>query len=372
MIPVNKPSIYPEMYNLTKEALDSGWLSGEGPMVRTFEIEFSRYIKTRYGSATNSGTAALHLAVVALGIGKGDEVLIPALTIASCYFAVWYAGATVIPVDIDPETYTINPVLIEKSITKKTRAVMPVHLYGHPCDMDPIMQIAKKHNLYVIEDAAEAHGAEYKGRKVGAFGDISIFSFYANKIVTCGEGGMLLTNNKSIYERAVRLKSLSHSKKRRFVHDAIGYNYQMTNVQAAIGLASFSHINESIQKKRMMAQFYTDRLKRVPGLILPTEKPWAKNVYWMYAARIKQKTFGMNRDALIDKLLINNIQTRTFFFSPRTAFKKFRVFQNRHYPVAEMVEKEGLYLPSGLGNTKSEMLTVVSVIKQLATFTYET
>ncbi len=335
MIPVNKPSIYPEMYTLTKRSLDEGWLSAEGPMVKKFENKFSQYITTQFGAATNSGTSALHLALAALGIKKGDEVIVPALTIASCYFAVWYTGATVVPIDVTPDTYTIDPSLLEKTITKKTKAIMPVHLYGHPCDMDPIMHVAKKYHLFVIEDAAEAHGAEYKGKKVGSFGDVSIFSFYANKIVTCGEGGMVLTNNKALYERVVRLKSLYHSKKTRFVHDAIGYNYQMSNLQAAVGLASLSHIQESIKQKQAMAKIYNTSLERIPGILVPIEKQWAKNVYWMYAVRIDAKKFGMSRDAVAQKLQEHDIQTRTFFFSPRTAFKKLGVFQTLRHPVAE-------------------------------------
>ncbi|MFZ2025570.1 MAG: DegT/DnrJ/EryC1/StrS family aminotransferase [Microgenomates group bacterium] len=365
MIPVNKPRMYPEMYTLTKRALDSGWLSAEGPMVKTFEKKFSQYITTQFGAATNSGTSALHLALAALGIGKGDEVIVPTLTIASCYFAVWYLGATVVPVDVTLDTYTIDPSLLEKAITKKTKAIMPVHLYGHPCDMDPIMHIAKKHHLFVIEDAAEAHGAEYKGKKVGSFGDMSIFSFYANKIVTCGEGGMVLTNNKILYDRVVRLKSLFHSKKTRFVHDGIGYNYQMSNLQAAVGLASLYHIKESIQKKRIMAKIYTDGLKNIPGIITPKEFPWAQSVYWMYAIRINKKGFGISRDTVMKKLASCDIQTRTFFFSPKTAYKKLHLFQNKSYPIAEASEKEGLYIPSGVGTTIKEMNSVIKALRSI-------
>lgn len=366
MIPVNTPRIYPEMYKLTKQALHSGWLSGEGPMVRKFEKEFSHYVGMPYGAATNSGTAALHLAISALGITKGDEVVVPALTIASCYFAVLYTGATVVPVDIDERTYAIDPKLIEQAITKHSKAIMPVHLYGHPCDMDMVMHIAKKHRLFVIEDAAEAHGATYKGKRVGSFGDISIFSFYANKIITCGEGGMILTKKKSLHNKIMQLKSLSHSKNRRFIHDAIGYNYQMTNLQAAIGLASLSHIEESLRKKQMIAKVYERGLQKIPGIILPQTQPWATNVHWMYAIRIDRKKFGLSRDAVMKKLAAQNIQTRTFFFSPKTAFKKLGLFQRKPFPVAEMAEREGLYLPSGLGTTNSNMHTVIKMMSVIA------
>lgn len=372
MIPVNTPLIYPEMYTLTKRALDSGWISAEGPMVKRFEERFTNYIGMQFGATTNSGTSALHLSLLALNIGRGDEVIIPSSTIASCYFAVWYTGATVVPVDVTLDTYTLDPTRIEKAITKKTKAIMPVHLYGHPCDMDPIIRLAKKYHLFVIEDAAEAHGAEYKGKKVGSFGDISIFSFYANKIVTCGEGGMVLTNNKTLYERVIRLKSLNHSKKQRFIHDGIGHNYQMSNLQAAIGLASLSHIHESIRQKQRMATVYNKALKNIPGIILPIEKPDAKNVYWMYAIRINKNVFGLSRNEFADALQKRGIQTRTFFFSPRSAYKHLGIFQSKHFPIAEQIEKEGVYLPSGLGNSTHDLLNTVKAIHHIYSVTHET
>lgn len=362
-IPVNRPIIYPETYKVIRKVIASGWLSGEGPQVERFESAFSSYIGMRFGAATNSGTTALHLALLTLGIGPGDEVILPAMTIASCYFAIWYVGAKAIPVDIDEETYTINPSLIEKVITKKTKVIMPVHLYGHPCDMDPIMAVARKHHLYVVEDAAEAHGAEYKGKKVGSFGDISIFSFYANKIVSCGEGGMMLTNNKRWRERAVKLKSLAHVKNKRFTHDALGYRYQMTNIQAALGLISLSHIQESIKQKRNMAAYYFKRLHAIPGIVTPVEKPWAKSVYWMYAVRIIKKKYGISRDALMKKMSEQGIQTRSFFYSPKTAFKKIGVYKHFDAPIAQRFEKEGIYLPSGLSVTNRELSYVVGAIK---------
>ncbi|KKR03181.1 MAG: DegT/DnrJ/EryC1/StrS aminotransferase [Microgenomates group bacterium GW2011_GWB1_40_9] len=362
-IPVNRPLIYPETYKKIRNIISSGWLSAEGPQVKLFEKAFSSYVGMRYGATTNSGTTALHLALLTLGIGPGDEVILPAMTIASCYFAIWYVGAKAIPVDIDKDTYTINPSLIEKYITKKTKVIMPVHLYGHPCDMDPIMALAKKYHLYILEDAAEAHGAEYKGKKVGSFGDISIFSFYANKIVSCGEGGMMLTNNKQWYEQALKLKNLSHVKNKRFTHDAIGYRYQMTNIQAALGLISLSHIRESIMLKRKMAAYYYKHLHTIPSIITPIEKPWAKSVYWMYAIRIKKNTYGVSKDLLMKNLSKHGIQTRPFFYAPDSMFRKLGLYQRIDTPIAKIVEKEGLYIPSGLGNTKNEF---TSVIKKLS------
>lgn len=363
-IPVNRPVIYPETYSVIRKVIASGWLSGEGPQVERFENAFSSYTGMRFGAATNSGTTALHLALLTLGVGPGDEVILPAMTIASCYFAVWYVGAKTIPVDVDKDTYTIHPSLIEGCITKKTKVIMPVHLYGHPCDMDPIMALAKKYHLYVVEDAAEAHGAEYKNKKVGSFGDISIFSFYANKIVSCGEGGMILTNNRSFYEKAKQLKNLSHNKTKRFTHDSIGYRYQMTNMQAALGLISLSHIQESIATKQRMAEYYNKHLRAIPGIVTPVEKPWAKSVYWMYAIRVITHMYGMSKNTLMDQLNACGIQTRSFFYSPKTAFKKLGRLKQNNAPVAERVEKEGIYLPSGLGITKQELLYVVGGIKK--------
>jgi perosamine synthetase len=359
IIPVNRPIIYPETYRLVRKVIASGWLSGEGPQVEQFETAFSSYIGMRFGATTNSGTTALHLALLTLGIGPGDEVILPAMTIASCYFAIWYVGAKAIPVDIDKDTYTIDPTCIEKRITKKTKMIMPVHLYGHPCDMDPIMALAKKYHLYVVEDAAEAHGAEYKGKRVGSFGDISIFSFYANKIVSCGEGGMMLTNSKHWHEQALKLKNLAHVKNKRFTHDALGYRYQMTNIQAALGLISLSHIQESIKRKRSMAAYYFNHLYTMPGIVTPVEKPWAKSVYWMYAIRVINTMYGMSRDVFMNNMSKHGIQTRSFFYAPKTAFKRMGSFKHVDAPIAQQCEKEGVYLPSGLDITKQELSYVI-------------
>lgn len=363
IIPVNRPSVPAHAKTYLNECVRSGWFSSEGPFVKRFENEFARYLGVPYAGSTSSGTAALHLALLALGVGPGDEVILPAMTIASCYFAIWYTGAKAIPVDVDPETYCIDPDLIDRAVTKRTKVIMVVHLFGHPADMDPIMAIAKKHTLKVLEDAAEAHGAEYKGRKVGSIGDIAIFSFYANKIVTTGEGGMVVSNNKRYIDRVNKIKALNHSKTR-FIHDGIGYTYLMSNMQAAVGLASLEEIGASIKYKRNMAAMYREHLANIPGLILPVEKSWAKNVYWMYAIRTNTKSGPMSRTALM-KLLMEKygIQTRTFFYSPETAFKKIKIFSGQRFSVAEMLEKTGFYLPSGLGNTREEFASVCKALR---------
>lgn len=357
MIPVNRPAIPKNTNTYLRQCVQSGWFSSEGPFVKRFENEFASYLGVSHAATTSSGTAALHLALLALGVGPGDEVVVPAMTIASCYFAVWYTGAKAVPVDVDPETYCINPALIEKAITKRTKVIMVVHLFGHPCDMDPIMTIAKKHKLKVLEDAAEAHGAEYKGRKVGSVGDIAIFSFYANKIVTTGEGGMVVSNTKTYIDRVNKIKALNHSKTR-FIHDGVGYTYLMSNMQAALGCASLEEIEKSIEKKRTMAALYRKQLSHIPGLVLPIEKSWAKNVYWMYAVRLNPEIATIPRDTLMKQLVEKYmIQTRTFFYSPKTAFNKLKLYNRTHVPVAELLERTGFYLPSGLGNTVGEFQT---------------
>ncbi len=364
IIPVNRPSVPAHAKKYLDECVRSGWFSSEGPFVKRFENEFARYLGVKHAGATSSGTAALHLALLALGVGPGDEVILPAMTIASCYFAIWYTGAKAVPVDVDPETYCIDPDVIDRAVTKRTKVIMVVHLFGHPCDMDPIMMLAKKYKLKVLEDAAEAHGAEYKGRKVGSIGDIAIFSFYANKIVTTGEGGMVVSNTKTYIERVNKIKALNHSKTR-FIHDGIGYTYLMSNMQAAVGLSSLEEIERSIARKRTMATLYRNQLSGISGLILPVEKSWATNVYWMYAVRMDPKAH-LSRKKLIDLLMTKyGVQTRTFFYSPRTAFRKLQLFKTDRFPVAEALERRGFYLPSGLGNTNMEFIRTSHALQKL-------
>lgn len=367
MIRVNNAQTPLKAKKYLNECVDTNWFSGEGPFVSKFEEKFANYLDCKYAVAVNSGTASLHLALVTLGIGSGDEVILPASTIASCYFAIWYTGAKAVAVDVDPQTYNIDPKLIEQKITARTKAIMVVHLYGHPCDMDPIVTIAKKHHLYIVEDAAEAHGATYKGKKVGSIGDIGCFSFYANKIVSCGEGGMLVTNNKRLFDKASTLSKLNFDPKKRFIHQGLGFRYDMTNMQAAVGLASLEEINKSIKFKKKMANFYNKTLKNIDGLILPVEKLWANNVYWMYAVRINAALFGMSRDKLI-RILENKyqIQTRSFFYSPNIAFKAMNLYQKEKFPVAETIGEEGMYLPSGIGNSLAEFKKVTEAIIEIS------
>lgn len=366
MILVNQVKIPKNAKNYLNDCLDSTWISGQGKYVELFEKKFAKYIGKKYAVTTNSGTSALHLALLALDIKKGDEVILPALTIGSCYFAIWQTGAKAVPVDILPDTYNIDPALIEKKITNKTRAIMPVHLYGQACEMNKILKIAKKYHLKVIEDAAEAHGASYKNKKLGNFSNLSCFSFYANKIVTTGEGGAVLTNNKKIYEKMRDLKNLNFTKHKRFTHQGIGYKYEMSNLEAALGLASLEEIDENLLFKEKMASFYDQHLKNIPGIVIPQKKTNTKSSYWMYAILIKKHQFGIDKEKMMETLNKKfNIQTREFFYPPQIAFKKMGLYNNENFPIAEKISAEGLYLPSGLGNTMEEFKKVVIAIKTI-------
>lgn len=366
MIPVNAPLLGERERAYVLDCLDTNWISSAGRYVGAFEEAFARYCGVPYGITTTSGTTALHLALAALGVGQGDEVIVPALTIAACAFAVQYTGARSILVDSEPQTGNLDVKQLETRLTPRTRAIMPVHLYGHPVDMDPVLAIAQKHGLAVLEDAAEAHGALYRERVVGGIGAIGCFSFYGNKIVTTGEGGMVVTADAQLADRARRLKDLAHSKGRRFEHDEVGFNYRMTNIQAAIGLAQLERIGESIGKKRWMAGLYNSLLADVPGLVLPGEAAWARSVYWMYAVRVGDKV-GLSRDELMARLRERGVDTRTFFvpMHQQPVFARMGWFRGESYPVAEHLARTGLYLPSGLAITEEQIRTVCAEIKAI-------
>jgi len=302
----------------------------------------------------------LHLALVSLGISKGDEVIIPDLTFVATANAVIYTGAKPVFVDSEKRTWNINPDKIEEKITDKTKAIIPVHVYGHPCDMDKIMEIAKKHNLFVIEDCAEAHGAEYKGKKIGSFCDIGCFSFYGNKILTTGEGGMCVTNNERLAERMRFLKDHGMSKEKRYWHPEIGFNHRMTNIQAALGVAQLERINEIIEIKRKNAFLYNSLLKDVKGISLPPEEEYAKNVYWMYSILIEED-FPINRDELIIKLKENGIDSRPFFY-PINVMPPYK--SDERFPIAEELSKKGINLPSSVKLKIEDIEKIASVIKQ--------
>lgn len=366
MIPVCEPLLGEKELEYVTDCIKTNWISSKGKYIEEFENKFAKYCGAAYGIATMNGTAALHLALESLGIGEGDEVILPTFTMASSALAIAYCNATPVLVDAEPDTWNMNVMQIEEKITEKTKAIMPVHIYGHPCDMDPIMKIAKEHDLYVIEDAAEAHGAEYKGRKTGGIGDVGCFSFYANKIITTGEGGMIVTNNEGIAEKARTLRNLAFLKEKRFLHKELGFNYRMTNIQAAIGLAQLEKIDDFVGMRRRNAHLYNELLKDVNGITLPMEKEWAKNVYWMYSILIEDE-FGISRDELMRRLREEGVETRTFFIPmhQQPVFRKMGLFKGETYPVAEEISRKGMYLPSGSGLREEDIKYVCNCLLEL-------
>jgi perosamine synthetase len=347
-VPVSEPMLdQAETYHVN-EALRKGAISGFfGDYLPTFEKEFAEYCGCSYGVSVTSGTAALHLAMLTLSIGRGDEVLVASLTNMATFFAVIYQGAHPIPIDVDPETMNIDPALLRKSITPRTKAILVVHLYGHPVDMDPVIDVAKEHGLYVIEDCAEAHGATYKGRKVGGLGDIGCFSFYANKVITTGEGGMITLNNPEWAGTARNLKGLAFGDSNKFMHQAVGYNYRMTNLQAAIGHAQFLKIEEIIAAKRSLASKYLHRLAHRVDIQLPVEKSYARNVYWMFHILLKGPNAGL-RAQVMHKLSERGIETRENFlpYNMQDIFIQRGWTRPDECPVANDLGARGLYLPS--------------------------
>lgn len=359
MIPVYSPSLGEEELNNVIHAIKTNWISSKGEFIGEFEKKFAEYCGASYGIATCNGTSALHLALESLGIKSGHEVIVPNFTMISSALAVCYTGAKPVFVDAEEDTYNINPDKIEEKITARTKAIMPVHIYGHPCDMDKIKEIAKKHNLFVVEDAAEAHGAEYNGKKAGSLGDIGCFSFYGNKLITTGEGGMIITNSKEIYEKAQSLKNLAFGKDNRYLHEEIGFNYRMTNLQAAIGLAQLKKINSFLEIKRKNAKIYTLLLKNLKGMITPIEKEYAKNSYWMYGIRFNEE-FGFKKDKIREYLFKKGVDTRDFFIgmNEQPIFKRMGLQNGEYFPVSKKLSETGIYIPFGL-NLKAEELDYV-------------
>jgi len=367
MISVSEPLLgAKELSNIIK-CVKSGWISSKGAYVKKFEDKFAEFCNTKYAISTTNGTSALHLSLASLGVKQGDEVIIPSFTMIATAFAVMYTGAKPIFVDCDPRTWTMDSSSIEKMITRKTKAIIPVHIYGHPVEMKTISKLSKKHKLFIIEDAAEAHGAEYNNRKCGSLGDIGCFSFYSNKIITTGEGGMLVTNSKKIAQKARMLKDLSHSPNRRFLHAELAYNYRMTNMQAAIGYAQLDRIKELINKRRNSALLYNKYLCGVKEVRLPAEEDWAKNVYWMYAI-VLERNAKIGRDRLMKKLLDYGIETRPFFvpMHSQPIMKKLSlVNKNTRYPVSDYISKNGLYLPTSPLLTEKNIKYISRTIKKL-------
>jgi perosamine synthetase len=367
-IPVCEPTLGGNELKYVTECLNTNWISSGGKYIPLFEQGFARFCQVKHGVACFNGTTALHLAVLALGIGPGDEVILPTFTMIASANSIIYTGARPVLVDAEADTWNIDVSRIEEKITKKTRAIMPVHIYGHPCDMKAIKDIAEDHNLKIIEDAAEAHGGELDRRRMGSFGDVSAFSFYANKIITTGEGGMVVTDDEKLAEKMKSLRNHCFGTPR-FIHHELGYNYRMTNIQAAIGLAQLERIDELVESRRRNAQLYNSLLKGTPGLTLPVERPGAKNVYWMYGILLGPE-FGLSKDKAMKALDALGVETRSFF-CPMNQQPLFSKKDSRFpdisgkYPVADRLWEEGLYLPSSSHLKKEEIKEVAEKLLSL-------
>jgi perosamine synthetase len=363
ILPVCEPTLGGNESQYVLDCLTTNWISSAGKYISLFEEAFSCKAGCNSGIACVSGTAALHLIMAALGLEPGDEVIIPTFTMIATAFAVSYTGARPVFVDSERRTWNMDIDQIEAKITDRTKAIVVVHTYGHPVDMDAVLEIARRHNVYVVEDAAEAHGAEYKGRLAGSLADAAAFSFYANKIITTGEGGMVTTNNTRLAETVRTLRDHAFSKERHFWHKYIGYSFRITNLQAAVGLAQTEQMDGFVIRRRENAARYTFLLQDVPGLSLPVEEPWARNVYWMYGVLVEDE-FGLTRDELRRCLAERGIETRTFFIPMHLQPIYYGDYQGERYPVAEELCRRGLYLPSASSLTQQEIEFVVRVVKE--------
>ena len=362
-IPVNIPKIFKNEKRFVNQALRTNWISSEGPFVKKFEKNFSIYNKKKFGVAVSNGTAALEIAIKSLNLKKGSEVIIPAFSIISTVNAVIKNKLKPILVDCDLETWNMKSDETLKKITKKTKAIIITHIYGLPVDLKKILQIAKKKNIIIIEDTAEVIGLKYKNKICGSFGDLSTFSFYANKHITTGEGGMICTNSKKYYEKCKSLRNLSFSKSfyDRFNHDDIGWNYRMSNLQAALGCGQLKNINWIIKRKREIGNKYYSKLKNKDNIILQKNIiSYAKNIYWVFGILVK-KNSKISRNKIMKKLLKKNIETRPFFLpmNKQKIFKKMKLFNRIKAPNSEYLSKNGFYLPSGLGMTNKQIDFVI-------------
>lgn len=366
-IPVCTPLLGGNEIKYVTDAVSTGWISSSGSYVSKFEEAFSSYCGVKYGVAVCNGTVAIHLALAALGIGKGDEVIIPSFTMIATAFAVCYTGAIPVFVDADKDTWNIDVTKIEEKITSKTKAIIPVHIFGNPCDMTKICELAKKYELYIIEDAAEAHGAEYDGKKTGSFSDIASFSFFANKNLTTGEGGMVITDNEVYFKNCRYFKNMCFpvDAPRVYSHEDIGFNYRMSNLHAAIGLAQVEKADEYRAMRIKNAQRYMKNLSDCPGIIFQKDQPNGLNVHWMNTIVINPSEYGHSKDELINHLKDNGIDTRLLFVSMnhQKSLKDYGCDCSGNYPVTDWLTENGFYLPSASNLTEKEIDFICDVIK---------
>ena len=366
-IPVNEPLLNGNEEKYLVECIRTGWISSEGPFIKKFEEQFAARVGRKYGVAVSNGSVALDAAVVAMGIEAGDEVILPTFTIISCAAAIVRAGAIPVVVDCDPVTWNMDVALVEARITPRTKAIMVVHIFGLPTDMNPLLALANKHGLKVIEDAAEMHGQTYRGKPCGSFGDISTFSFYPNKHITTGEGGMIVTDDAALAEKCRSLRNLCFKPEQRFVHDELGWNLRMTNLQAALGVAQLERLDEFVGIKRHMGARYTELLTGTRGIQLPlAHTDYADNIYWVYAMVLDDDVPFDAKEAMarLNKL---GIGTRPFFWPmhEQPVFKKIGLFAGESHPVAERIARRGFYIPSGMALTDEQMEQSATAVKEI-------
>jgi perosamine synthetase len=368
-LPVNEPLLSGNEKKYLDQCIDTGWISSDGPFVREFEESVAAKVGRRHGIAVCNGSAALEVALTSLGLGPNDEVILPTHTIVSCAAAIVRTGATPVLVDSDSRTWNMRPDEVARKITKRTKAIMVVHVYGLPVDLDPIIELARRHGVKIIEDAAEMIGQTYRGRFCGGFGDVSTFSFYANKMVTTGEGGMVLVDDNHLAEKARSLRNLCFQASRRFVHEELGWNFRMSNLQAALGLAQLERWDESVEKKRSIGRYYTELLANVSQLQLPLPvTDYAENIYWVYGVLLEGSA-GMDATEAMHRLAEAGIGTRPFFWPmhEQPVFRRMGLFATESYPVAERLGRRGFYIPSGMALTEEQMRRTADALKGLWT-----
>ncbi|MBF0602704.1 MAG: DegT/DnrJ/EryC1/StrS family aminotransferase [Nitrospirae bacterium] len=358
MIPVNIPSLDGREGELLAQCIQTGWISSEGPFIREFEEAFAKRCDRRYGIAVSNGTAALEIGIQALKLQPGDEVILPSFTIISCAGAIIRAGGVPVVIDSEPVTWNMDVSQIEARITKKTRAIMPVHIYGIPVDMDPLMDLARKYHLAVIEDAAQAHGLTYKGRPCGSFGELSTFSFYPNKLITTGEGGMVVTDDEGLAERCRSIRNLCFQPEARFVHEELGFNYRITNLQAALGLAQMERMDAFITKKRAMGAAYQHWLEGLAAFEKPPAKtPYADHIYWVFGLVLSDQARTTSAQEAANLLKERGIGTRPFFWPmhEQPVLKRMGFFKDESLPISERLARRGFYVPMGLGMQRDDV-----------------
>ncbi|MFW6126038.1 MAG: DegT/DnrJ/EryC1/StrS family aminotransferase [Chloroflexota bacterium] len=362
-IPVAAPVLNGNEKAYVLDCLDSSWISSSGRYVERFERAFADFCSAKHAASCCNGTVALHLALMALGVKQGDEVIVPTLTFVATANAVAYCGARPLFVDSEPDTWNMDPALIEQRITPRTKGIIVVHLYGHPVDLDAVLSVARRHGLFVIEDAAEAHGAKYKGRAIGSVGDVATFSFYGNKIITTGEGGMVVTNDGMLMTKVRRLKGQGMDPNRRYWFPTIGYNYRMTNVAAAIGLAQLERVEWHTERRREVAGWYHACLADTTSLVLPIEKEWARNVYWMFTV-VLDDSVTKSRDQVAKDLLAEGIETRPVFYPVHSLPPYRRLSRGQSFPVADRIAARGINLPTWAGLTREDVEFISQALKR--------